>query len=373
MATIIDLTRYPFLASIEYALSIKYPGLQIEDVLANNASYPYRRALELLKTIIKKGFVPEPRGTAEDEVLAYNSLVIGAKIIGDRRLLARIANAYSKYAYEKLAKESLANLVSIARALGINADLAQSAPRIPYRVRNNKPFFTPYPIRVPLRDYLRIVSKRLAHDPKYMLVNQVVDQGYVYLDKNVFTRILEEAIYNKIISDGQELLINTDKIREFISEYKKILEESGWFKHVEEYASDTNTGGYMPEALPPCMKILIDKLKAGENLSHHERFTVAAFLVNIGLDVDTILEFFKNTPDFNEKIARYQIEHIAGLRGSRKKYLPYNCDTMRSLGICPISESCNVKNPLVLYRRNLLKLNKKGKSGGVKNEVISKT
>ncbi len=105
---------------------------------------------------------------------------------------------------------------------------------------------------------------------------------------------------------------------------------------------------------PPCIKHLIAELKQGKHLSHHERFAVATFLINIGTDVEYVLNLMRYSPDFNEKIARYQVEHLAGLRGARKKYLVYSCDKMKSLGIC-VAE-CGTKNPLQYYFRELRKL-----------------
>jgi DNA primase large subunit len=83
--------------------------------------------------------------------------------------------------------------------------------------------------------------------------------------------------------------------------------------------------------------------------SHKELFTVAAFLVNRGYSTEQILSMLAERPDFNEKIARYQVEHIAGLRGSRTKYRPPSCQTMRSLGLCvEDGRFCPkwIKNPL---------------------------
>ena len=371
--TIIDLRKYPFLLTPEQALSIKYPGLRIEDVLSIRESYPYARSLELLKHIVSKATVYEGRGTGEDEVLVFYSLLIGAHALNDQGLIHRIAVAYSKYASSKLSQEPLQVLVVIANRLGVKAVLSNNPPRIPVKLPSSrKAVYLSKPIAIGLKHYLRIVSKRLAHDPKYMLVNQVVDNGRVYVDKETFTRILEEIIYNYIVGLKDQLEYDADKIRDYLSEYKKVLEENEWFKRKQLSVEESDkTLGYVPEALPPCIKILIEKLQTGENLSHHERFTVAAFLVNIGLDVDTILEFFKKTPDFNEKIARYQIEHIAGLRGSKKKYLPYNCDNMKSLGICPLNEYCgNAKNPLGAYKKNLRVIKKKAKE---KKEKVKQT
>jgi DNA primase large subunit len=87
--------------------------------------------------------------------------------------------------------------------------------------------------------------------------------------------------------------------------------------------------------------------------SHKELFTIAAFLVNRGYTTEQILAMLAERPDFNEKIARYQVEHIAGERGSRTKYKPPSCQTMRSLGLCiEGGRLCPkwIKNPLE-YRK----------------------
>ncbi len=366
---VIDYRIYPFISDLRAILNTKYPGLRIEDVLVNSDSYPFKRSLYLLKTIIGKGYVSPGKGSSDDEVLTFYALLVGAKTIGDRRLLYRIANAYSKQAYRRLMEEPLTTLVSIARLLGIDARLVDNPPKVIIGVRKKGFEYYTRPIALPVKQFLRIVSKRLAKDPKYMLVNQILDHGYVYVDKEVFIRMLEEKIYERIIEIYERLEYDPGRIEEYIEKYREVLNEMKWFEK-RIYSEDLGEKiGYVPEALPPCMKILVEKLVNGENLSHHERFTVAAFLARIGLDPEAILEFFKNAPDFNEKIARYQIEHIAGLRGSRKKYLPYNCDTMKSLNICPIKDYCEGgKNPLTIYRKNLWRL-KKGREDEAERET----
>jgi DNA primase large subunit len=67
---------------------------------------------------------------------------------------------------------------------------------------------------------------------------------------------------------------------------------------------------------------------------HKELFSLAAFMINRGYSKEEILALLAERPDFNAKIARYQIEHIAGERGSRTKYRPPSCQTMKSLGLC---------------------------------------
>jgi len=62
--------------------------------------------------------------------------------------------------------------------------------------------------------------------------------------------------------------------------------------------------------------------------------------------VEDLVNLFKTVADFDEKKTRYQVEHIAGLRGGHKFYMPPSCQEMNSLGLCPTNLGCGVKNPL---------------------------
>jgi len=101
--------------------------------------------------------------------------------------------------------------------------------------------------------------------------------------------------------------------------------------------------------LPPCIEKLIEDLQRGENLSHFARFALAAFLVNAGWDVGQIVDLFRNAPDFDEKVTRYQVEHIAGKRGGGRRYTPPSCERMRQEGLCVAN--CGISNPIEWLRR----------------------
>jgi len=106
------------------------------------------------------------------------------------------------------------------------------------------------------------------------------------------------------------------------------------------------TGG---EGLPPCIAKLVEDLQRGENLSHFARFTIATYLIHAGWSVDQIVDLFRNAPDFDEKTTRYQVEHIAGKRGSGKRYSPPSCERMRQEGLCVAN--CGISNPVEWLRR----------------------
>jgi DNA primase large subunit len=70
---------------------------------------------------------------------------------------------------------------------------------------------------------------------------------------------------------------------------------------------------------------------------------------------EKVIELFKNVSDFNERMTRYQVEHIAGEKGSRTHYIPPKCDTLRTHGVCVNpDETCQrTRHPLGYYRRKL--------------------
>jgi len=100
---------------------------------------------------------------------------------------------------------------------------------------------------------------------------------------------------------------------------------------------------------PPCMVAILEALKRGENLPHTARFAITTYLLKRGWDVEQIVDLFRNAPDFNEKITRYQVQHIAGRAGGRKEYAVPSCKTMREWGLC--ITNCGIKNPLEYGRK----------------------
>jgi len=106
---------------------------------------------------------------------------------------------------------------------------------------------------------------------------------------------------------------------------------------------------------PPCIESIINEVKSGGNPSHQARFALAAYMLRRCHDiegkpmedcVEDLVNLFKTVADFDEKKTRYQVEHIAGLRGGHKFYMPPSCQEMNSLGLCPTNLGCGVKNPL---------------------------
>jgi DNA primase large subunit len=376
VSTRINYTYYPFSATQR-----DFPGLFVEkpSILVSASSELRARLLNMLKHILDRGeismeFIRDP----EESVLFYYALLDVLKSIGDSRVISRVALAYSKTASKYLLNEKGELLVLLANKLGLNARYETSDyPRIP-RVLSGlgkvSVKMVSYQYSLPINQYLELVSKRLLHDPTYSLVNYFIWSGRVYVDRSTFIRILEERIYNTVINhvaqaeppEAVDYSSLIEEVKSIVSKYyEKIVVKP---RVVEgELKSPYLPGGglvLIEDLFPPCMKKVVEILKTGGNPSHVERFNLAAFLGQIGLDADEVLDYFRNTPDFNEKIARYQVEHILGLRGGRKKYMPYRCENLKSSGICPITEQCKGgKNPLAVYKYNLREYFKKRSEG----------
>ena len=118
----------------------------------------------------------------------------------------------------------------------------------------------------------------------------------------------------------------------------------------------------LPEAMPPCVRHLIDSLDEGKNVQHMGRFTLASFLLNIGTGEEDVVRLFKPATDFSERMTRYQVEHIGGKRGGRTKYTCPMCTTLKTHGVCyKPDEICEtIRNPLSYYKAKSRTLTGKG-------------
>jgi DNA primase large subunit len=196
-------------------------------------------------------------------------------------------------------------------------------------------------------DYLR--NAAAFREPRWKLVNRLMRGGHVLLTKPEAARLLQEEVQRSIESlvKKRARLRLPEPLRERVDSLSKLFDEN----------RARITGGEFPsrvltEAFPPCVRHAFEGLMAGRRLSHMERFALTSFLVNAGMDIDEIVNLFVSVTDFDEEFTRYQVEHIAGLRGSRTRYTPPTCSTLRTHGVChnPDRLCEHVKHPLSYYR-----------------------
>jgi DNA primase large subunit len=191
---------------------------------------------------------------------------------------------------------------------------------------------------------------RLNHDSKWKLVNRNMEKGFVQVSPRELARLLQEDVKNQIeLSAKQELGTIPEQIRNDIDEIKAdFLKRKPQFEEVIQVIKAQESD------YPPCITALMKRATDGKHLSHVERFTLVTYLLRQGISVDAIVKMFSNVSDFKEDKTRYQVEHLSGVRMGKEPYIPYNCASLQSHGICsgPVDRICaTIRNPLSYHRR----------------------
>ena len=317
------------------------------------------KARDMLKEVLTRGSVPARvlgGGDGDSELLVhYLAVVLTAGL--DKTLWRRVADAESKRFSSLLEGEGLDCIMYIAWGFGIEA--------VPIDALGfGGGLGLAYDVGVRVWSYLKFAPR---NDPNWKLVNRFLTRGWVLLTRHELVRLVEEAVEARVMSLVEDYSKRVDVVRALANAV------GGLGVQRSLVASVTTTTGVVVRkhrvgGVPPCMGAIISEVKSGGNPSHQARFALAAFMLrrcqDSGRDahdcVEEVVGLFRTVADFDEKVTRYQVEHIAGLRGGRKSYMPPSCEEMNSLGLCPTNLGCGVKNPLAYGLRG----GGSGKKGG---------
>ena len=334
-----DKAKYPFLT--DAAEEVKREDLDIQSLDNPELESIINRAIERIEEALKTN-PPQVtyREREEDtEIPSFPVAIILAAASGSNYIKRRYALAEARRAYELLREEKKEKFLEIAKAFNWRI-------KCPENTIGGRRF--DFALSFP--DYLR--NARAFHESRFKLVNRPLLKGEVYLTKREAARLLREEIQRRIEERlnadvrsilPENLLSRIEKLKEKYATHAKEIVFEGFSKEMRE------------EAFPPCIAQLLSAAKAGRHISHLGRFTLTSFLLNIGMKPSDVVDIFRSSSDFNERLTRYQVEHIAGSRGSGTKYIPPSCETLRTHGLCPGSyDSCKgIKHPLAGYRRRM--------------------
>ena len=281
----------------------------------------------------------EPREN-EIEIFSFPIAVMLVAATEDSLIKSRYSLAEAKRASELLKAEDEEKLSEVANNFNWNIRLVNDV-KLPHYV---------FAVRFPV--FLRNATG--FHDKNWKLVNHLLINGDVYLTRREVSRLLEEEV-RKYIEEKVDIRIKSlpSGIMARVNQLRQLAAEKREQIQLEEMPKRV-----VMEAFPPCIKSVYDRVAAGRPASHIGRFALTSFLLNIGMSEEDVFKFFRSVSDFNERMTRYQVEHIAGTRGSGTKYTPPNCATLRTHGICvsPEPECRGAVNPLVCYKRKIQNL-----------------
>jgi DNA primase large subunit len=328
-----DLAKYPFLK--EASEYIRLIQLDYEEFDRPEMKSIIERSAQRLDGEVNHGKFIESLERYEIEVLTFLVCLMMVKCIG----IDTISKRHSLF--EALRAERL-----------LSADLKKERNEDRRQLLISKIFVELFGVRVEINeddhrlfkvkvnDYLARASK--FHEQEWKLINRSVHKGNVYLDADETVRLirseLSTLIYNRI---------NEMNISDMPKSVKlKLLGIAPKFGR-DYYRTNIQTiSGY-----PPCVKHAIDEMSKGENLSHSARILLATYMLSIGKNIDEIASLFHTAPDYDEKVTRYQIEHLAGKKGSGTKYFVPSCEKVINENLCFATKECaGIVNPFQFGR-----------------------
>jgi len=334
-----DLAKYPF--SPEAAEYVKLLDLRIEN-LANPELKPILDRAENRIEVALLNNPPEVsyRMRNEDvEIPSFPVAVMMAAATNNDYIKRRYALAEARRAYNLLRFEDEMKILNIAKS-------------IKWRIKKAKRTVgsRSYDFALYFVDFLE--NAKYFREKEWKLINKVMEGGWVYLTRQETARLLQEEVRKHV---EKKLRVN---VRSMLPE--NVIERVD--RLIQIYASKIGKVKFeeLPKtavnvAFPPCIRQLYDAAAAGQHLSHVGRFALTSFLLRVGVSTEKVIDLFRSSADFNERMTRYQVEHISGARGSRTSYIPPSCDTLRTHGVCPgMDELCRkVRHPLAYYRRKV--------------------
>ena len=280
---------------------------------------------------LQKEYMPKIETSSDllkNEILAFPVSKIIVTLINRFELYRKYSQMFGNSVFKNLEGEKDDVVLDMATDLNLKFDLSDDSS---------------YFVELGLADYLRPELEE-----NFMkLVNRGVENGKVMLTRNDFVRFIS-IVVSKELRNSLPV-----KIKEVPSSFKETAEETDieFAKTIRQRYSKTDFGEVAPESFPPCMAKIYSELMSGINVTHSGRFVIATFLNSIGMPSEKIIDMYRETPNFNERTTRYQVERLSGVKG--KSYSAPSCDKMRSYNLC--ISNCPVTHPVQFYSREISK------------------
>jgi len=326
--TIEDYAKYPFLK--QASNQIQTLDLTIQSITEDR--FVLERAEKRVEAAIRDLTTGEMVRDKKNEISSFAASLILVIATKKPWIKKRYALAVAKTAYQHLIspETSKNKLLTIARDFDWDISDGKDA------YKDYKLHFTHY-----------LKNAAHMHKAEWKLVNQIIDKGYVFLNKDKVARLLQEEIRARIEKrlDIAELKNLPEDIN-LIANKLNMLAEEIIGQETEEMPKEVTQS-----AFPACIVYLIQEASQAHHLSHIGRFTLTSFLLNIGMSAEAVNEFYRTFSDYNERLTRYQIEHIAGERGSATKYTAPQCSVLQTHGVCKNRDGLcrKIYHPLKYY------------------------
>jgi DNA primase large subunit len=325
-----DLAKYPFLNEAgEY---LRESSFGWDELDRPDMKHIIDRAAERIEIEVN-GKIYDDLERYEIEILTFLISLVIVKSVGIDQVLRKFALAEARRA-EKFLTEDLRKQSEIKRR-SIFTKIFEDLFKLKIVISEDERLF-----KVRVVDYLARASH--FHEQEWKLINRLVNNGYVYLDADETVRLIRNELAVLIYDKVKSMTLPT------LPQGIKSAADPLRLKLISRYE---RRAAAVVRDHPPCIKHAIEVMNRGDNLPHSARVMLATYMLAIGKPVDEIVFMFENAPDFNEKITRYQVEHLAGMKGGHTKYSVPSCEKLRNENLCfAIAECDGLINPIQFGR-----------------------
>jgi DNA primase large subunit len=333
--------RYPWLPSLKKIyedIGEKPPAEFVSDIFTTSDSIQItKRVLKIFEAAFNNlEEIPDKRKDNLN-VHVYLLLKIMLYALNNKIITNRIANLYSKSAYNDMEHEnSISNIYDICKDLGLKINSYDPPQLYGLKILKDHREKVETNFSIHYIDYLRLASN--LRDEYRKLTNNPLIDGYVFIQNKALIRLIQEYVRNKLLIEEAEdkaslkaFIKDVSQIQGFNDLYNNI--KTLWDNRKEEFdftfKLDIKSKEEMLLSYPPCVIEILKKAEEGQNLVHHERLFIVWFLLALEYPVENVVNIFSTLPDFDRDKTTYQVEYA-----KRKNYTPYQCSTLKSLGLC---------------------------------------
>ncbi|ELY48930.1 MULTISPECIES: DNA primase regulatory subunit PriL [Natronorubrum] len=330
--------RYPFLEAARDAVATE--AVDLATVVEQDRAV-VDRARERVVAALEDGETGDPHREPRVELLSYPVARVLVSMVDERILVRKYARAEAATAYDRFTAdfETTTELKSVD-STGLDFETVLSEFDLQAVVRETTDGY-----RIDVGTYLPLAED--LWEDEWHLVNRALADGEVPVTEAELLTLLQEAVRSRIedglpfdVPDVIEAALEDD-----VAEIREVLADLELTREIDTV---------VPELFPPCMKALLDGIQKGEHLPHHSRFAITAFLSNIGMETDEIVDLYRVNSSFGEEMTRYQTDHIRG-DSSPTEYSAPSCATMQSYGDCVNKDDLceRIPHPMAYYEERI--------------------
>jgi DNA primase large subunit len=336
-----DLAKYPFLN--EAALYVKETHFDLKEFDRGEMDFIINRSFKKIEDFIKEGDSNYILEKFEIEILTFLASLVILKSVSLDVITKKFALLESMR-FERYLIDDLRNSFKDDKKRLVLFKIFKEVFKIDvYSETRISEFY-----KISVLDYIR--RSIVFHEQEWKLINRTVKDGYVYLNVTEVVRLFRNELSLMIVDKIKNMKLDAFPNR--VVDKSQNL-KSYWESVNKSWSDSAGSNGFANkgDVTPPCIDHLYKSLNNGENLPHSARLLLATFLLFSGKSIEDIVEIFKKLPDFNERITRYQLEHLSGKKGGSKKYFVPSCEKIKLENLCHETEVCKgVINPVQLLR-----------------------